>query len=115
MTGHDEGAWIWDAFHRETPNQLMLFRREAELAAPAIDGALEIAARGSFRVWANGTMVAHHDLHSAAPGVESLRVDLAPGLAGATTSRLEVVVGVYLLGIGTHHQPRALKNSRLVP
>lgn len=108
MTVHDEGVWIWDAFHRETPNQLMLFRRTVELAAPAVDGALEVAARGSFRVWVNGTMVAHHDLHSAAPGAESLRVDLAPCLAGATTSRFEVVVGVYLLGIGTHHQPRAL-------
>jgi hypothetical protein len=31
-------AWIWDAFHRETPNQLLLFRRVLRSASPIDSG-----------------------------------------------------------------------------
>ncbi|MFC8731072.1 hypothetical protein ACFT5B_01260 [Luteimicrobium sp. NPDC057192] len=101
-------AWIWDAFHRETPNQLVLFRRVVEADAPLVDGALDVAARGPFRVWVDGVLVAHHDVQSSAPGADAVRCDLAAVLGARRERRATVVVGVYLLGVGTHHQPRAL-------
>jgi hypothetical protein len=101
-------AWIWDAFHRETPNQLVLFRRVVEADAPLVAGTLAIAARGSFRVWMDGVLVAHHDVQSAAPGADAIRCDLTAVLRERRARTATVVVGVYLLGVGTHHQPRAL-------
>jgi len=101
-------AWVWDAFHRETPNQLVLFRRVVEAGAPIVDGSLEIAARGSFRVWVDGILVAHHDVQSSEPGADAVRCDLGAVLGERRDRRATVVVGVYLLGVGTHHQPRAL-------
>jgi len=101
-------SWIWDAFHRETPNQLVLFRRVVDADAPIVDGTLEVAACGSFRVWVDGGLVAHHDLQSSSPGAESVRCDLGPVLAERRASTATIVIGVYLLGVGTHHQPRSL-------
>ena len=101
-------SWIWDAFHRETPNQLVLFRRVVEAGVPLVDGALEIAARGSFRLWVDGDLVAHHDLQSSSPGAESVRCDLTAVLAARRARTTTLVVGVHLLGVGTHHQPRCL-------
>jgi|GEM_PF-6053510 len=101
-------SWIWDAFHRETPNQLVLFRRVVEAGVPLVDGALEIAARGSFRLWVDGVLVAHHDLQSSSPGAEAVRCDLTAVLAARRARTTTLVVGVHHLGVGTHHQPRCL-------
>ena len=99
-------AWIWDAFHRETPNQLLEFRRVVEADDPIVDGSVHVAARGSFRVWVDGVLVAHHDVQSTTPGADAVRCDLGIALAGRRTAT--VVVHVYLLGVGTHHQPRSV-------
>lgn len=101
------GAWIWDAFHRETPNQLLRFRRVLGLERPAVSGTIAVAARGAFRVAVDGVLVAHHDVQSSVPGAESVDVDLTPALAGRS-GRVVITIGVLLLGIGTHHQARAL-------
>jgi hypothetical protein len=101
------GEWIWDAFHRETPNQLMLLRRVVQLERPVSDAAVRVAARGSFRVWVNGSAIGHHDLQSPVPGAESIPIDLAAALPAGTT-RIELIIGVHSLAVGTHHQPRAL-------
>jgi hypothetical protein len=101
-------TWIWDAFHRETPNQLVLFRRVVTSARPIVGGTLEVAARGSFRVWVDGALVTHQDVQSATPGAESVRVDLTAVGGEHPSSMCTIVVGVYLLGVGTHHQPRSL-------
>ncbi len=99
-------TWIWDAFHRQTPNQLLLLRRIVTCDDALVAGELHVAARGSFRVWVDGAFVAHHDVQSSSPGDDAVRVDLAPALTGRR--QVEVVVGVHLLGIATHHEPRAL-------
>ncbi|MGC5165246.1 hypothetical protein [Luteimicrobium sp. DT211] len=101
-------AWVWDAFYRETPNQLVLLRRVVDADAAIVDGTLDVAARGSFRVWVDGRLVAHHDVQSSEPGAAVVRCDLGAVLGDGRASTATVVVGVYLLGVGTHHQPRAL-------
>jgi hypothetical protein len=99
-------AWIWDAFHRETPNQLLLFRRVLRSASPIDSGWIDVATPGSFRVWVNGEIVAHHDMQHVNAPPEAVRVDLSDALAGRT--RATIVVGAYSLGIGTHHRRRSL-------
>jgi hypothetical protein len=95
--------WIWDAFHRETANQLLLFRRVVHGDGPIVGGSIDVAARGSFRVWVDGGFVAHHDLQDSAPGASAIHVPLPSG--GST---MTVTIGVHLLGVGTHHVQRAL-------
>jgi hypothetical protein len=99
-------AWIWDAFHRETPNQLLLFRRMLRSAASIESAWIEVATPGSFRVWVDGEIVAHYDVQHVDALTEAVRVDLSDALAGRT--RATIVVGAYSLGIGTHHQRRSL-------
>ena len=99
-------AWIWDAFHRETPNQLMLFRRTVHSDSPIQSGWIDIATFGSFRVWVDDEIVVHHDMQQVNAVPEAVRVDLSEMLAGRTSAR--IVIGVYALGIGTHHQRRSL-------
>jgi hypothetical protein len=98
--------WIWDAFHRETPNQLLLFRRTVTAAAPLVSGQIRVAARGPFRVWVDGRFVTHQDIQSSTPGADAVTVDLSDTLGDGPSATL--VIGVHLLGIGTHHQPHAV-------
>lgn len=98
--------WIWDAFHRETPNQLLLLRRTVTADAPLVSGSIRVAARGSFRVWVDGRFVTHQDVQSSAPGADAVTVDLSGALRDGVSATL--VIGVHLLGIGTHHQPHAV-------
>ncbi|MGV8847627.1 alpha-L-rhamnosidase-related protein [Tessaracoccus sp.] len=93
--------------HLETPNQLLLFRRTIHLSEPIKDAVMWVSAHGSFRVWANGHMLAHHDLQGATPGSQAIRIDLSPALQDATCE-MRIVIAVHLLAIGTHHQPRSL-------
>jgi hypothetical protein len=98
--------WIWDAFHRETPNQLLLLRRVVTADTALVSGTIRLAARGSFRVWVDDRFITHQDLQSSTPGADAVTIDLSEALSGGTSATL--VVGVHLLGIGTHHQQHAV-------